>query len=66
MYNSFEGCIVDFSLEQDSGDYWYDCAVLEASDILREFDRSDWVLLLEGLARKSIFWKKDSWNAWVI
>ncbi|MGX5726975.1 hypothetical protein ACWKWZ_18215 [Metapseudomonas otitidis] len=58
MYSSFERCILDFSLERDPGDYWYDCAVLEASDILRNFEESDWVLLLDELERKDIFWKK--------
>ena len=58
MYDKFENCIFDFSLERDPGDYWYDCAILEAADILRGFGKNDWELLLKQLEFKSIFWKK--------
>lgn len=58
MYNNFDSCIFDFALERDPGDYWYDCAVLEASDILRRFDKGDWARLLKELKNKDVFWKK--------
>lgn len=58
MYEKFEICIINFSLDCEPGDYWYDCAILEATNILRSFDNSDWALLLNGLAFKSVFWKK--------
>lgn len=58
MYNNFDSCIFDFALERDPGDYWYDCAILEASDILRRFDKGDWARLLKELKNKDVFWKK--------
>lgn len=58
LYGKFEGCIVDFSLERYPGDYWYDCGILEATDVLREFDEKDWGLLLDDLEDKGVFWKK--------
>lgn len=58
MYDKFENFMFDFALERDPSDYWYDCAILEAADILREFNESDWELLLEGLKHKDVFWQK--------
>ncbi|MFV3329997.1 hypothetical protein ACNFIA_03565 [Pseudomonas sp. NY15437] len=58
MYSDFEYCISDFTLERDPGDYWYDCAILEASDILRKFDKGDWSRLLIDLGGKNDLWKK--------
>jgi len=58
MYSAFENCIFDFALSRDPGDYWYDCVILEASDILRKFDKGDWELLLKELKNKDNFWKK--------
>lgn len=60
MYNNFDSCIFDFALERDPGDYWYDCAILEASDILRRFDKGDWARLLKELKNKDVFWKKKA------
>lgn len=58
MYSDFESCIFDFALERNPGDYWYDCAILEASSILRKFDKGDWARLLIELESKGDFWKK--------
>ncbi|WP_347253683.1 hypothetical protein [Leminorella grimontii] len=58
MYNKFNECILDFSLERDPGDYWYDCAILESTDILKKFDKKDWKVLLEQLGSKPLFWQK--------
>ena len=58
MYNKFDVCVSDFSKESESGDYWYDCAILEATEILKEFNNNDWELLLTQLKLKPIFWQK--------
>ncbi|MGC8100946.1 hypothetical protein [Metapseudomonas otitidis] len=58
LYGKLESCIVDFSLERYPGDYWYDCGILEAADVLREFDKGDWELLLDDLKDKGVFWRK--------
>lgn len=58
MYNKFEVCIFDFSHESEPGDYWYDCAIVEATEILKEFNDDDWEVLLKRLELKSLFWKK--------
>ena len=58
MYNKFDTCISDFSHESEPSDYWYDCAILESTEILKQFDDNDWDLLLKQLAFKSLFWQK--------
>lgn len=58
MYDQFDACIFDFSLEREPGDYWYDCAILESTEILRKFGRNDWEILLSQIKLKSLFWKK--------
>lgn len=58
MYEDFERYISSFSLEREPGDYWYDCAILDATEILMRFDDGDWEALLRGLDSKSIFWKR--------
>ncbi|MEN4976596.1 hypothetical protein ABEI05_00545 [Erwinia billingiae] len=58
MYNKFEVCIFDFSHEREPGDYWYDCAVVEATEILKQFNDDDWEMLLKQLKYKSLFWQK--------
>lgn len=58
MYYKFDACLHDFSFARHPGDYWYDCAILEASDILKEFDESDWGLLLRKIRLKPLFWQK--------
>ncbi|OCG21473.1 MULTISPECIES: hypothetical protein [unclassified Gilliamella] len=58
MYNKFDVCISDFSHESEPGDYWYDCAILEATEILNKFNNNDWELLLAQLKFKPIFWQK--------
>lgn len=58
MYNKLNSCLSDFSHESEPGDYWYDCAILEATTILESFSDSDWMLLLNKLEGKSVFWKK--------
>jgi len=58
MYNKFDSCISDFSYESEPGDYWYDCAILESTEILKQFDNNDWDLLLKQLNSKSVFWQK--------
>lgn len=58
MYNEFNSCLSDFSHESEPGDYWYDCAVLEATAILESFSDDDWELLLKKLEGKTVFWKK--------
>lgn len=58
MYNKFDVCVSDFSKESEPSDYWYDCAILEATEILKEFNNNDWELLLTQLKLKPIFWQK--------
>lgn len=58
MYEKFERSIADFSSERNPGDFWYDCAILEAIDILRAFDENDWARLSSQLEFKDVFWKK--------
>ncbi|MBJ2118271.1 MULTISPECIES: hypothetical protein [Proteus] len=57
MYKEFDLCITDFSNDNEPGDYWYDCAVVESAEILSKFKEPDWVCLFNELAHKSIFWK---------
>lgn len=57
MYKEFDLCITDFSNDNEPGDYWYDCAVVESTKILSKFNEPDWVCLFNELAHKSIFWK---------
>lgn len=58
MFNEFEAYLSDFINESEPSDYWYDCAILDATDILKKFNHRDWVLLLDQLNSKSLFWKK--------
>ncbi|MFV0548467.1 MAG: hypothetical protein ACK5M5_07095 [Limnobaculum xujianqingii] len=58
MYNEFNLCISDFSHEISSEDYWYDCGILEAAELLNKFDENDWEMLIEQLKHKSILWQK--------
>ncbi len=57
-YHKFDTCISEFSQESEPGDYWYDCAILESTEILKQFSDSDWHLLLKQLKLKPIFWQK--------
>lgn len=54
----FNTCIFDFSHESEPGDYWYDCAILEATEILKQFSQKDWDLLLKLLNFQPLFWRK--------
>ncbi|WP_086632765.1 hypothetical protein [Commensalibacter intestini] len=58
MLDKLNTCIFDFSHESEPGDYWYDCAILEAIEILKQFSQKDWDLLLKQLNFQSLFWKK--------
>lgn len=57
MYEKLELCISEFSKDNEPGDYWYDCGVIESAEILSKFTDCDWQYLLTNLACKSIFWK---------
>lgn len=57
MYKKFDLCISEFSIDNEPGDYWYDCGLIESAEILDKFTDSDWQQLLTTLADKSIFWK---------
>ncbi len=57
MYRNFDLCITDFSSDNEPGDYWYDCAIVESTEMLSKFKESDWKCLLGDLANKPIFWK---------
>lgn len=58
MYHEFNACISNFSNESEPCDYWYDCAILEAITILKNFNAHDWSLLLKELKFKSVFWQQ--------
>lgn len=57
MFNKFNAYLADFIHESEPGDYWYDCAILDATEILKKFSHYDWNLLLDELNSKSLFWK---------
>ncbi|EOL8988786.1 hypothetical protein ACM92P_003339 [Cronobacter dublinensis] len=57
MYKNFDLCISCFSDDNNPGDYWYDYAIVEATEILNQFNESDWTSLVDSLDNKSIFWK---------
>ncbi|EMA1803222.1 hypothetical protein ACTV1L_003365 [Cronobacter turicensis] len=57
MYKKFDLYISDFSDDIRPGDYWYDCAIVEASEILNQFKELDWGCLFDNLNYKNIFWK---------
>ncbi|CBA34654.1 hypothetical protein ACMSX5_003204 [Cronobacter turicensis] len=57
MYKKFDLCISDFSDDISPGDYWYDCAIIEASEILNHFNKSDWGSLFDNLSDKIFFGK---------
>nr|WP_282560394.1 hypothetical protein [Providencia vermicola] len=57
MYKEFDLCITDFSNDNEPGDYWYDCGIVECSRILSKFNELDWSNLFDVLEHKSIFWK---------
>ncbi len=57
MYKKFDLCISDFSDDKNPGDYWYDCAIVEAAEMLNQFNGLDWGCLFDNLSDKNIFWK---------
>ncbi|MDK1229503.1 hypothetical protein [Cronobacter turicensis] len=57
MYKKIDLCISDFSDDIRPGDYWYDCAIVEASEIFNQFKELDWGCLFDNLNYKNIFWK---------
>lgn len=58
MYSAFELFIKDFVDKNASEDFWYDCAILDGIEMLKQFTEKDWQLLLENLHSKSILWKQ--------
>lgn len=58
MYKEFDLCIADFSNDNEPGDYWYDCGIIESAEMLSKFNEADWLCLFGDLANKSIFWKR--------
>lgn len=58
MLNEFNAYVADFTYESNPGDYWYDCAILDATEILKKFGVHDWGFLLDELNSKPLFWQK--------
>lgn len=58
MNKKFDDCVSDFIEAREPSDYWYDCAILEAIEILKRFNNDDWLFLLKNLKDKPIFWQK--------
>ncbi|NUE67582.1 hypothetical protein [Snodgrassella sp. ESL0253] len=58
MNKKFDDCVSDFIQAREPSDYWYDCAILEAIEILKRFNDNDWLFLLKQLKDKPIFWQK--------
>ena len=57
MYKNFNTFILPYSEDNEPGDYWYDCGVIESTKILSAFTDFDWEYLLKNLSDKSIYWK---------
>lgn len=58
MYRKFDSVISEFSREDISEDYWYDCVILESVEMLKEFNDKDWKELFQSVSTKPIGWKK--------
>lgn len=59
MYRNFDLCITDFSSDNEPGDFWYDCAIVESTEILSKFNEGDWLCLFVDLANKYILGSRD-------
>lgn len=57
MYKNLDVFILPYSDDNEPGDYWYDCGIIESTKILSSFTDSDWECLLANLNDKSIYWK---------
>lgn len=57
MYKNLDMFILPYSDDNEPGDYWYDCGIIEPTIILNSFTDSDWVSLFDHLSDKSIYWK---------
>lgn len=59
MYRNFDLCITDFSSDNEPGGYWYDCAIVESTEMLSKFKEEDWLCLFFDLANKSILGSRE-------
>jgi hypothetical protein len=59
MYRNFDLCITDFSSDNEPGDYWYDYAIVESTEMLSKFNEGDWLCLFVDLANKYILGSRD-------
>ena len=57
MFEKFDNFLIDFLVENSSEDYWYDCAVTEAQELLCKFTAQDWKKLFQVGNTKSDLWK---------
>lgn len=58
MYKELDEYITEFSKEDSSDDYWYDVGVVYASQLIGDFNKEDWLELLQHIYEKDNMWKK--------
>lgn len=56
MFDSFDKYISYFIDDINANDYWHDIGILHASDLIDEFNNSDWDELLQVLSSKPDNW----------
>ncbi len=58
MFDKLDEYITEFENEDYAMDYWYDEGVFIAQEMIQDFEKEDWMVLLSDLAAKSIGWKR--------
>lgn len=58
MFNKLDEYIREFENEDFAMDYWYDEGVFIAQELIQDFEKEDWIVLLSNLTDKSIGWKR--------
>jgi len=56
MFNKYSDYISHFSNDLNANDYWYDIAILHASELLDSFTEQDWILLENSFLDRSNGW----------
>lgn len=58
MFDKLDEYITEFENEDYAMDYWYDEGVFIAQEMIQDFEKEDWMILLSDLTAKSIGWKR--------
>ena len=58
MFDEFDKYIFEFAVEDFAVDYWYDEGVGIAENMLCEFEKNDWKMLLEVVSERTVEWQK--------